>query len=154
MKKILIVAGIVVMVFVAEFITGFGGTGLDIAGSGNLPDTSSYFTQVASRSSKGVVKAAPGRVFSITVANLSSSVRYFQLFDQTSRPGSTSTPKISIPIPASTVASNSYVTLGSEFFAPAMRFSTGIGFAVSSVFGSYSSSSVDPTKLTVQINYE
>ena len=130
-------------------------SGPETAGSGNLPDAANYFSQIASRSSKAVVKAANGRVFSVVVTNHSASPRYFQLHDQTATPGSSSTPELSIPLPGATSTASASVTiLDSSFFAPAMKFSNGIAFSVSSVFATFATASVDPLKVFVEIRYE
>jgi hypothetical protein len=154
MKKNLIIAGLVVVgLFVLIlFVRTFGTSSRESAGAG-LPDAASEYDQVASRSTKDVVKADKGRVFAIRVENDNTTPIYFQLYDRVTNPTGASVPVISFAVsPKQSYASGS-LTLDSSFFAPALRFSTGITWSVSPNFATYASTS-DATKHRVNIIFE
>jgi len=122
------------------------------AGAG-LPDSASVFSQVASRSTKAVIKADKGRVFAVRVENNHRYTLYFQLFNRTTNPVGASVPVVSIGIPPSSTTASSSATFDSSFFAPAIKFDAGITWAVSPNFGNYASTS-DPDKSWVTVIYE
>lgn len=154
MKKNLFVVGLAVVVFFTfYFLSGNPRVGDELAGAG-LPDAASEYDQIASRSTKAVIKADKGRVFAVRIENDSATTKFFQLYDRTTVPGSSSTPVLSVAIPpASATASPSVTTLDSSFFSPAIRFSTGITWAISPNFATYASTS-NPLKHSITILYE
>ena len=137
---------------------------------GGLPRTATEFNQVgltASRSQQGVIKTSGGRVFAVEVTSDTNNLRYFQLFDMIASTSSAAKPigsyrkyaspslVFSVPIPAATSSSSpTIVRISSDVFSPARSFTKGIIFGISSVFGSYSSASVNTDRHTVKVIYE
>ena len=123
-------------------------------GGGNLPDRCVQFTQIASRSVKDRVKAAPGQVLSFSVTSSISQPTYFQLYDQTNLPiTAVRTPLFSIPIPgrtSATVPSRVYY----DFAAPLSFTASGVVFAISDRFTRFgSSSAIVATDVAVEVCY-
>lgn len=79
------------------------------------------------------VKASAGNVLSISCINTNAAARYFQLHNTATVPSASDPPVCSWLIPAAGM-----VVLGSDFFTPnGMYFATGIAFAFSTTFLTY-----------------
>ena len=112
-------------------------------GSLNVPDRCEIFTQIASRGSKGRIKAAPGKIFSFSVTSSASQGTYFQLYDRsnlTVKGNTFATPSFSIPVPVRPGAENS-ARVDYDFVAPLSMTASGIYFAISNNYANYSSTS-------------
>src|SRR3990167_8383527 len=110
-------------------------------GSLNVPDRCEIFTQIASRGSKGRIKAAPGKIFSFSVTSSASQGTYFQLYDRsnlTVKGNTFATPSFSIPVPVRPGAENS-ARVDYDFVAPLSMTASGIYFAISNNYANYSS---------------
>ena len=108
-------------------------------GASQAIDNCVVFDQVSSRSSKDVILARPGKVYSFNVTSTATLLRYFQLHDQTTAPTGVSTPELSIPI-GGTTASATPVQL-TIVPGSAMKFDTGIAFGISNQFATFATQS-------------
>jgi len=114
-----------------------------LLGSVNIPSRCSVFNQVASRSTKDVVKLGTGRVFSFSVVSSASQTDYFQIYDQrnaTVLGVDFATPSFSIPIPGEISAERPSI-VDYDFSAPLVLPASGIFFAISGNYQSYTSPS-------------
>lgn len=68
-----------------------------------------------------LVKASPGRVYKILGQNTKASVVYLKLYDKATAPASTDTPKLTIPLAASSAINVDFTAIG-------VSFNAGIGF--------------------------
>ncbi len=129
----------------------------EVLGGGNLPDRCDMFTQASSRSLKDSVKTSGGKVFLVRVTNAGATEMFFQLFNRTTVPKAVSVPVLSAPIGGTTASRSPAVYV--ERFEPALDFTSGIAFALSDSFASYSSLSaggipLDRDNLTVSLCYQ
>lgn len=172
-KLIIVPLVLVASLFLAAFVWGGGGPFVSSAtpspkvgpspqpeqvlGGNNLPDRCEMFDQSASRSLTEPVKTAGGKVFYIRATNAGSTPMFFQLFNLAAEPLlSSHNPIIAEPI-GGTTASRTPAIYEARF-EPAIDLGTGITFAFSDNFGSYSSSSsggayLDAGNLTVNLCY-
>lgn len=162
MKKLIILVGIfIVIIGIVISVVLSGGPsekipeGEEWVGSLNLPDRCVMFDQIASRSIKDNIKAAPGKVYSFSVTSSSSLVTYFQIYDQVDALGSVglATPSFVIPIPAMTTAL-SPVLVDYTFSMPLSITASGISFAISNNFADYDSSGLARDNFVVQVCYQ
>lgn len=160
MKKALIGVGVVIALVI---VFSVGSPKEDRAGgsinqTSELSNWSSNYTTIASASSKGTVNSGPARLFGVRVTSDSTSVRYFQLYNlATTSAGywASKTPVASFAIVAAAASSSpTVVTLDNSLFSPALRFGTGLVWAISSSPTVYASASVVPARHTVNIFYE
>ena len=117
----------------------------------NIPDRCENFTQLASRSTKGVIKAASGKVYSYRVTSQATGLKYFQLFDRATNPGITTVPVYSIPIAATTASSSP--SLITQVFDPPLDFTAGITFGMSANLATYASATNNPLNYLVSVCY-
>lgn len=90
---------------------------------------------------KNVIKATPGNVFSVYVTNDNAAVRYLQLHNKATAPAAGEAPLYVFKIPAGTANNPGTLTLDEAFFARGgAHFTTGIGFAVSTTFATFTDS--------------
>lgn len=98
------------------------------------PSTDAVLTQVTAR----LVKNAAGNVYSLYATNANAAARFLQLHDKATAPVATDVPRYSFAIPAGTAAAPGVLVLNSDFFTTyGVRFTTGIGYAVSTTFGTF-----------------
>lgn len=115
------------------------------AGSGS-PSLYAPLTQVT----KANIKATAGNVFSILITSINASVRYFQLHNKATAPAAADVPLVSIPIPAGAAAQPTELILDSAFFTVnGEAFSTGIGWAVSTTFATFTDSATATDHIVV-----
>jgi hypothetical protein len=94
--------------------------------------TADVFTNVGANTTLNV-KATAGNVFSISCLNTNAAARYFQLFNTATTPAGAATAVYSWLIPAAGM-----IVLGTDFFTQnGLYFSTGIAFAYSTTFLTY-----------------
>ena len=111
-----------------------------IAASTYSPSLYSEITQVT----KAAIKASAGNVLAIYCSNDNAAVRYFQLHNKATAPSATEVPIYSIKVPAGTANNPGVLTLGSEFFTAAGKyFTTGIGWAISTTYGTFTDSATN-----------
>ena len=103
----------------------------------NFPDRCVFFDQFASRSTKEVVKAASGKLYSYRVGSTGGLIRYFNLHNSASEPATSATRIYTVPL-SNTTSSNS-PSFVSETFASPMDFSSGIGWSISDAFATWAS---------------
>lgn len=121
-----------------------------------LDKWSQSFSNAASVSSKGLVSTGSARLFSIKVVSNTTDttqVRYFQLYNTatTSKGWQAGlTPVMSVQLPAATASASQVVNLGNDFFSPALRFSTGLVWAISTSDTTYASASTKLDKIRIQ----
>ncbi len=154
-----LVSGLVgfgVYVFVA-LGGGISVSGEQPLGGGNLPDRCVQFTQIASRSTKDLIKAAPGKVFSFSVTSSASNATYFQLYDRSNStlPGvGLATPSFVIPIPHE-IANEQPALVQHEFAAPFGTTASGVFFGISANYSNYSKpANIKATDFSVEICYQ
>ena len=112
----------------------------NLTGGLNLPDRCQEYTQIASRSTKNLIKAAPTKIFSFSVTSSASQTTYFQLYDRsnTTLPGvGLATPSFAIPIPARTAAEVP-AQVDYDFAAPLNLAVSGSWFGISNNYANYS----------------
>lgn len=157
-KALFLLAGLVVLLGVVLYFGQADNQGGPVGSNSALPQVADFNTNIASVSSKALVRAGAARVLAVRATNEAPSVRYFQLFNlaTTSAGFSTGkTPELIITLPAaSSTASPSITTLGSDFFSPAIAFRQGLVWTISSVEGSYASASVNPGKHDITVIYQ
>lgn len=157
MKNVLIGIGIGALV-VASFVVGgeqkVGGSYTD----GPLSKYTQTFSTVASASQKATVYAGTSRLFSVHATSDATAIRYLQFYNlATTSAGfwASKTPVFSFPmVPATASSSPTIVTFDSDFFAPAIRFNTGLVWVISSSPSTYASASVVPARHKVHVQYE
>lgn len=101
---------------------------------------------------KANVKTTPGNVYSIRVTNANAAVRYFQLHNKATAPAAAETAQQYFLLPAGTAAQPSVLELGTEWFMPSEYFTTGIGWAISTVAATFTDSATT-TDHTVTVRY-
>jgi len=102
---------------------------------------------------KANIKASQGNVFSLIINNTNAAVRYLQLHNKASAPAAAEVPLISYPIPAGTAAVPGVLMLDNNFFTDAgINFSTGIGWAVSTTFATFTDSATN-TEHFIMVTY-
>jgi hypothetical protein len=120
------------------------------AASTYAPSVYAPLTQVT----KNVIKASTGNVFSVYISNDNATVRYFQFHNKATAPAGTDVPVISIKVPAGTANNPGSVILDDAFFTKAgMNFATGIGWAISTTFGTFTDSATN-TEHIVIVHYK
>mgnify|MGYP001586833126 CR=1 FL=1 len=157
LQKLVTVSGVVII----SVLTGFLFSRYDVVpdevegifGAG-LPDVGQRFSTAASASKEATIKGASSRLFACKVRNEGLNANsYFQLFDRATEPNFDSVPLYSFAIPASTT-SDGWLDLPNTFFSPALQFSTGLTFGISSDDDTYSSASIDEINYDVFCQYE
>ena len=127
----------------------------NILGGGNLPDNCTHYTQIASRSTKDVIKSAPGRILGFTVTSSASEAVYFQVYDRsnTTLPGAgLATPSFVMPIPAET-AVEGLGRVDYTFAVPFGETASGITFGLSGNFANYSRPDFNANAFVVDLCY-
>lgn len=121
-----------------------------VAGAtGSSPTLYTELTQVT----KANIKGSAGVVKSIYISNINAAVRYFQLHNKATVPLATEVPLISVPIGAGTANNPQAMVLGTDFFNDAgVSFSTGIGWAISTTYGTFTDSATASDHIAV-VNY-
>lgn len=153
MKKLYWIVGAVVIGLVAGYFYPSGDA--DKLGGLNLPNRCVPFTQIASRSIKDNIKAAPGKVYKFSVSSKATAIKYFQLYDQVDPLGAVglATPSFSLAIAGAT-SSNSPTFIQYDFPMPFAFTASGISFAISNTFASFDSTSTFYDRYFVEICYE
>jgi hypothetical protein len=82
------------------------------------------------------IKASAGNVYSLVVFNANAAVRYVQLHNKATIPLATEVPLCSYPVPAGT-ANNPGVTIIENTHLMGLRFTTGIGWAISTTLATF-----------------
>lgn len=101
------------------------------------PSLYSEITQVT----KANIKASLGNVLSIYITNDNAAVRYFQLHNKATAPAATDVPIYSFKVPAGTANNPGTLVLDNTFFTQAgAHFATGIGWAISTTYGTFTDS--------------
>lgn len=94
----------------------------------------------------GVIKASSGNVFSISCINTNAAVRYFQLHNKATIPLSTEVPVYCFTVPAAGA-----IVIGEDFFnRNGLNFVTGIGYAISTTFLTYTAATAAEHVSSVQ----
>ena len=122
----------------------------------NLPDRCISYDQIASRSTKDLIKAAPGKVYSFTVVSSSSLTRYFQIYDQSNATlggVGVATPSFVIPISAKSAAEVPGL-VDHTFSSPLALTASGIFFGISTNYANYSAVPDSANNYSVQACYE
>lgn len=102
--------------------------------SANVPSLDAQMTQVTKRA----VKASAGNMLAAYVTNDNAAVRYFQLHNKATTPAGTDVPLYSFKVPAGTANAPGTLILDNTFFTAAgAYFSTGIGYAISTTFATF-----------------
>lgn len=99
------------------------------------------------------IKPAAGNVFSIVVTSTSTAVRYLQLHNKITPPTAGDTAQLNIVIPAGS-ATVPWVEKRSAQDLITEYFSQGIGFAISSTYGTYTTTGVTASEHTLNIRYK
>ena len=103
-------------------------------------------TNSAATTNATSVKATAGNIYTITLSNNGAAPAYFKLYNKATSPTvGTDTPLDVIPIPAS-----GFVTVDS---ARGIRFTTGIGFAITNLIADSDTTAVAAGQVKVHINY-
>jgi hypothetical protein len=90
---------------------------------------------------KAVIKNSLGNVFSVYVTNDNAAVRFLQLHNKATAPAGADVPLYSFKIPAGTANNPGVLVLDEAFFARGgAHFATGIGFAISTTFATFTDS--------------
>ena len=105
------------------------------APSSSTTTAPTVYNYIAAAVTKATIKASAGNVYSIRVVNRNGSARWFQLHNKATDPAAAEAPQSSFYVPG-----NSVMELTTSFFAPSERFSTGIGWAWSTVAGTFTDS--------------
>ncbi len=100
---------------------------------------------------KAFLKASAGNLLTFRVTNENAAKRYLQFFNRTTDPiVASSTPIMSIPIPAGTADNPGVLALGADFFTMGGDwFSTGIAFAISTTKTTFTDSATASEHTTV-----
>lgn len=102
---------------------------------------------------KANIKNAAGVVKSIYISNSNAAIRYFQLHNKATAPAAADVPLLSFPIGAGTTNNPSAMELGTDFFNDAgISFSTGIGWAISTTYATFTDSATNTDHVAV-VNY-
>jgi hypothetical protein len=110
------------------------------------PSLYTELTQVT----KANVKASAGNVFSIYITNTNAAVRYFQLHNKATAPAATEVPIYSFPVPAGTATVPAVLVLDDSFFLKAgHNFATGIGWAISTTYATFTDSATNTEHVAV-----
>jgi hypothetical protein len=126
-----------------------GVTQKPLAASTYSPSVYSALTQVT----KANIKSSTGNVFGFYITNDNAAVRYFQLHNKATAPAGTDVPIYSFKVPAGTANNPGVLVIGTEFFTgPGKNFSTGIGWAISTTFGTFTDSATN-TEHIVYVHY-
>lgn len=108
-----------------------------VAASTYSPSLYSELTQVT----KANIKASAGNVLAFTITNSNAAVRYFQLHNKATAPAGTDVPIFSWPIVTGTGTTLPQYSLGADFFTRNGKyFGTGIGWAISTTYGTFTDS--------------
>lgn len=125
---------------------------------GPLSKYTQSFSTVASSSKTATVYAGTARLFSVQATSDATAIRYLQFYNlATTSAGfwASKTPVFSFPlVPATASSSPTIVKFDSAFFAPAMRFNTGLVWVISSSPSVYASASVTAARHRVHVQYE
>lgn len=117
-----------------------------IAASTYSPSLYTALTQVT----KANIKATPGNVMSAIISNTNAAVRYFQLHNKASAPTAGEVPIYSFPVPAGLATIPGVLVLGVDFFTEAgYYFSTGIGWAISTTYGTFTDSATNTEHIPI-----
>ncbi len=109
------------------------------------PSLYSELTQVTTAN----IKASAGNVFSIYITNANAAVRYFQLHNKATAPAGTNVPIYSFPVPAGTANNPGVLILDDSFFTKAgVNFATGIGWAISTTYATFTDSATNTEHIT------
>lgn len=109
------------------------------------PTLYSALTQVT----KAVIKATPGNVLSIYITNDNAAVRFFQLHNKATAPAAAEVPIYSFKVPAGTANNPGVLILDASFFTQAgANFATGIGWAISTTFATFTDSATNTEHVT------
>ncbi len=100
-----------------------------------LPPLVNY--QGAGSVTKANIKATPGIVASLRVTNANAAARYFQLHNKATAPVATDVPQEYWLVPAGTAAAPGVLLLDGHYLDPALRFDTGIGWAISTTAATF-----------------
>lgn len=100
---------------------------------------------------KANIKASAGYVFSLYAINRNAAVRYIQLHNKATAPAGTDVPLQSFPVPAGTTNNPGVLVLDDTFFDSA-RYSTGIGWAISTTEATFTDSAT-ASDTSVEIHY-
>lgn len=102
---------------------------------------------------KANIKASAGVVKSIFISNANAALRYFQLHNKATAPAGADVPLISVPIGAGTATNPQEMVLGTDFFNDAgVSFSTGIGWAISTTYATFTDSATASDHVAL-VNY-
>ncbi|MBI4496851.1 MAG: hypothetical protein HY689_02990 [Chloroflexi bacterium] len=110
------------------------------------------YQNVAGNVTKANIKASAGNVYSVRFINKNASPRYLQLHNKATAPAATETPQLSFLVPGGTADQPAVLELDSTWFAPSARFTTGIGWAVSTTAGNFTDSAT-ASEHEVQVRY-
>lgn len=117
-----------------------------VAASTYAPSLYTAITQVT----KANIKNSAGNVFSIAITNTNAAVRYFQLHNKASAPAATEVPIYSFPVPAGSATVPGVLMVGVDFFTEAgYYFSTGIGWAISTTYGTFTDSATNTEHIPI-----
>ena len=86
------------------------------------------------------------------MSNINAAIRYFQLHNKATIPLATEVPLKSFVIPAGTATQPGVVEIDSSWFAPTLRHTTGIGWAVSTTAGTFTDAAT-ASDHTTSVNY-
>jgi len=96
------------------------------------------FTFPLAGSVQVLVKNATGYLNSVAVSNINASVRYLQIFNQSTAPASTQVPILSFPIPAGTATVPGSFVLGTDFLGDdGLYLTNGIAIGISTAAASF-----------------
>lgn len=116
-----------------------------IVASTYSPSLYTDLTQVT----KANIKASAGVVMSFTITNDNAAVRYFQLHNKASAPAAADVPLYSWKVGAGTANNPGFLEIGTEFFTAAGKyFTTGIGWAISTTYGTFTDSATNTEHIT------
>lgn len=120
-----------------------------VASASYSPSLYAPLTQVT----KNVIKSSAGNVLSIYITNDNAAVRYFQLHNKATAPAAGEAPVRSLKVPAGTANNPGVLVLGREFFGDGGEyFATGIGWAISTTFATFTDSATN-TEHIVNVDY-
>lgn len=104
-------------------------------------------TNSAASTNATVVKSSAGTLFGISVSNINAAVRYLKLYNKASAPTvGTDVPVLTIPLPAGSCQVLSFGSRG-------LRFSTGIGFALTTGAADSDTAAVAASEIKVATSY-
>jgi hypothetical protein len=93
-----------------------------------------------------VLKATAGTVYSVAVSNINAAVRYLKLYNSTTVTVGTTTPALTIPIPAGGVVNLNLGAIG-------QRFSTGICIGITPGAADNDTAAVAANEIKVMVSY-